>query len=199
MLQRMIGNAVWMTIPALALATMVGCTGGGIPDVFTFTLPNGETVTVNADDGVQSLAGSVFELRDLDDIPFVDIVFDETGNLVRFENSTFTQGFIGDTVILDGNSHNAGIPLVTYTAEMFEFEVEADTEFAFHAIISASAPLVGVVASGTADADGVIDPETDTMSGTFVFEFTVPANLATQFGIPTDDLSGSIPYTAFRK
>lgn len=201
MSRRMIGNEFWMTLSIVALATMVGCTGGGLPEEFTFTLPGGETVTVSADDGVDSpvVAGSTWVLRDVNQNPFVDIVFDDSGNLVKFENSTFTQGFIGDMVIFDGNSHDAGIPFVTYTAQMFEFELVMDSEFAFHAIISANAPIVGVVAEGTADAGGTIDPETDTMSGIFEYAFTVPADLAAQFGIPTDDLTGSIPYTAFRK
>lgn len=189
-----------ITLPFLAVTTLVGCNGGGGPETETITLPDGTVVTVGQDDGVLSLANSRWELRN-GDTPFVTLVFDGSGNLTTFSNFTLAADLLGSELILDDTKHDTGIPLVQYSAITFEAETADGTGFSFVTSISAFAPIVGEIASGTTTATATLDPDDpDIMSGDFVFEimFDIPEALLSLVPVPVEDINEEIQFTAFR-
>ena len=191
-----------VVFPIVAITTLVGCQGGSGPETETITLPDGTVVIVGQDDGALSLANSRWELRN-GDTAFVTFVFDGGGNLTSFQDFTLASDFLGSEIILDDTKHDTGVPPVQYSAITFEAETSDGTGFAFNTSLAAFVPILGEIASGTADATSELDPnDPDIMTGDFVFDisFDIPPLLADLIpaGVSLDDIHQELEFTAFR-
>lgn len=189
-----------ITFPIVAVTTLVGCNGGGGPETETLTLPDGTVVTVGQDDGAVSLANSRWELRNAG-TPFVTFVFDAGGNLTTFTDFTLASDLLGSELILDDKKHPTGITGVEYSAITFEAETADGMGFTFVTVISAFAPIIGKIASGTATATSQLDPDDpDIMTGDFVFDvtFDIPDFLISASPVPIEDIHLDLDFTAER-
>ena len=170
-----------------------------LPSTVEVELPDGTSVSVEQGSGVASLANSAWEFTDANGQAFVIIRFGPKGELTKFEDNTIASDILGTTLLFDGETHDTGVPPVQYTAATFGAETTTGTGFGFQGLLSASVPIIGSVGSGEASATGTFSAtDSNVMTGTFTYAFEVNSSLPFEIPFSTDNLNGTIRFTATR-
>ncbi len=190
---------VALSLDLMMILVVTGCgSNGTLPSTVILELPDGTTVEVDAGTGVPSLADSSWAFLRISDtgqeILFVTVVFGAEGNLVAFEDNTFSQDILGDTIVFDGSRQPTSLDGVEYAATTFGAATVDGTGFAFEGQFSVF--YLGLnVGGGEAGAVGTFDADDpDTITGTFSFsmELTIPIE------IPGANQSDSFSFVAHR-
>lgn len=179
--------------------TGCGSQRSSLPATVVVELPDGTSVSVEQGSGVPSLANSAWELIGANGQAFVIIRFGPNGELTKFDDNTIASDILGTTLLFDGESHDTGVPPVQYTAVTFGAQTSTGTGFGFQGLLSASVPIIGSVGTGETSATGTFSAnDPNVMTGTFTYSFEVNANLPFDIPISTDNLNGTIQFTATR-
>lgn len=189
------------TAAPLVLSAILGCGGNNtsLPGTVIIALPDGTETEVTLGSGVLSLANTTWQFFSTGPAapaaPFVTVVFGPDGQLVRFEDNTFSPEVFGSTILFDGNRHDTSQPGLTYAAGTYGAETSDAAGFSFVGQLNAF--FAGVeVATATATATGALDPNDPTvMTGTF--EFTTTIEVETP-GLPAGNETDSLNFRATR-
>lgn len=170
-------HTLFAALCSSGLLCLVGCGGSSsLPDTVSVNLPDGTQAEVTLGAGVLSLADTTWDFYQIygtnseSGTPFVRITFGSDGELSSFDDNTFVADIFGDQILFDGERHDTNQPPVTYEAATYGAETSDASGFTFVGNLNAFAPVLGMVAEATADAQGEYDEtDPDLMTGSFTF------------------------------
>lgn len=188
-----------LSLGLMMILVVTGCgSNGALPSTVVIELPDGTTVEVDQGSGIPSLANSSWEFirtsGTAQGLPFVTVVFGADGELLAFENNTFSQDILGDAIIFDGSRQPTSIDGLEYAATTFGAATVDGSGFAFEGRFSAF--FAGIsVGAGEASAVGTFDADDpDTITGTFSFLMVITVPIE----IPGANQDDSFPFVARR-
>lgn len=156
----------WALVICVLSGGLSGCGSASFPEYVEVALPTGATQKIPRGMGASALANTKWEFfptdEEFDFVPPLTLSFDELGGVTRIDNYEPAVELIGETVFLDGTSHQAVFSGASYSGATYGGAV--GSVLVYQAYIKAS--VLGVTAV-TASVTIIAESEgADYMAGT---------------------------------